>query len=122
MPNPVVQWQIVCPDPSRTAAFYKSLFGWTVDAANQLGYRQLRTGEKGPDGGVWPGPKDMDRPFIQLFVEVDDIDAMIDRATSLGAKWVVPKAVLPDGDAMAVFNDHDGLSFAICSRKSKQST
>ena len=115
MPNPVVQWQIVSPDAGRTAAFYKSVFGWTVTADNQLGYRQIRAGN-GPDGGVWPGPKDMGRPFVQLYVEVADIDAAIDRATSLGATVIVPKSVLPDGDAMAVFNDPDGMSFAVCTR------
>jgi predicted enzyme related to lactoylglutathione lyase len=44
MGSPVVQFQMLSRNPERTAEFYGSLFGWTIDADNPLGYRQIRTG------------------------------------------------------------------------------
>ena len=51
--------------------------------------------------------------LVQLFVEVDDVDAYIAKATSLGAKVIVPKSELPDGDALAIVLDPVGLSFGL---------
>lgn len=118
MPNPVVKWQILARDAEGVARFYSSLFGWTLNADNALGYRELRSGdERGIDGGVWPSGHDVPN-FVQLFVEVDDIDGTIAKATAAGAKIVVPKSALPDGDTMAVLFDPQGMSFAVMRRAS----
>lgn len=116
MPNPntVVRWQIISPEPENAATFYQKLFGWKLSKANTLGYRELHTGpEKGFDGGVWPAPPGQNG-FVQLFIEVPDVDEYIAKAARLGAKTLVPKSVLPDGDTMAVLLDPTGLSFGIC--------
>ena len=114
MPNPVVRWQIVSPEPDRAAGFYQELFGWTLGRANGLGYRELTSGEKrGADGGVWPGVPGQ-AGLVQLFVEVPDVGQYVDKATKLGARVVVPQSVLPDGDTMAVLLDPTGISFGVC--------
>jgi len=41
MGGSVVQWQIVARDAEGEAAFYRKLFGWTVNTDNALGYRQV---------------------------------------------------------------------------------
>ena len=80
MANPVVRWQIVANDVAAVTSFYSKLFGWTVDASNALGYRELRSGaDHGIDGGVWPAPAP-GAAMVQLFVEVDDVQAHLDRA------------------------------------------
>ncbi|MGE0440209.1 MAG: VOC family protein [Gemmatimonadales bacterium] len=111
MTNRVVAWQVVSPDPGRSARFLEELFGWATDQDNALGYRRV-TGA-GIDGGVWPAPQGV-QPFVQLFVEVADLDAGIARAEALGAKVIVPKSVLPDGDAMAVLLDPLGMTIGLC--------
>ena len=117
MPDPVVRWQILSAAPDQSVAFYQKLFAWKVSSANALGYRELRSGhEAGIDGGVWPAPPGV-KSFVQLFVEVPDLDACIANATGLGAQVLIPKSVLPDGDAMAVLLDPTGLSFAVCQLK-----
>jgi uncharacterized protein len=111
--NPVVQWQIVAKDPEAVTRFYSALFGWTINASNALGYRVVETGNgRGIDGGVWPSPPE-GHNLVQLFVEVDDIDAALAKATSLGATVIVPRSELPDGDALAIVLDPAGLSFGI---------
>ncbi len=115
MGSPVVRWQMISPQPEEAAKFYGGLFGWAVTNDNALGYREVRSQAKGGiDGGIWPAPPGQ-AGFVQLFVEVSDIDACLAKAARLGAKVIVPKAVLPDVDTMAVLLDPTGLSIGVCS-------
>lgn len=114
MANTVVKWQIITKDPEQAARFYTSVFGWTSDASNKLGYREIRTGG-GIDGGIWPSPEG--RGMVQLFVEVDDLHKTIEAASRYGAKVIVPKSALPDGDTMAILMDPAGISFGLVAAK-----
>ncbi|HTI69948.1 MAG TPA: VOC family protein [Candidatus Limnocylindria bacterium] len=114
MPNPVIRWQIVSPEPDKAAQFYHHLFGWELSKANAMGYRELKSGTASTvDGGVWPAPPGQGG-FVQLFFEVPDVDACLAKASTLGATVIVPKSVLPDGDTMAVLLDPTGISLGIC--------
>lgn len=110
--NPIVRWQITTPDPDATARFYEALFGWRTSSDNAMAYREVSTGGS-VDGGIWPSPAGQ-QPFVQLFVEVPDIDAHLERAVGLGAKVIVPNTPLPDGDSIAVMTDPVGLPLGIC--------
>lgn len=113
MGNPVVHWQILSKDPDATAKFYGKLFGWQVDTANSLGYRVVNTqAGRGIDGGIWPCPPE-GHNLVQLFVEVQDVDASVAQAVKLGAKVIVPKSALPDGDTLAIVLDPIGQPFGI---------
>ncbi len=110
----VVKWQIVTPQADACGAFYQALFGWSINRDNPIGYSQIPAGsERGIGGGIWPAPPDAPS-FVQLFVEVPDVDASIAQATALGAMLIVPKAVLSDGDEMAVLRDPLGMTFGLC--------
>jgi uncharacterized protein len=111
--KPVIQWQVISPKPDDHAAFYAKLFDWTVNADNPLGYRMVDTGsERGIPGGFWPAPAEMP-PFVQLFIEVDDVDGCILQSAGLGATVIIPPQNLPGGEQMAVLRDPLGMSFAI---------
>ncbi|HJQ38373.1 MAG TPA: VOC family protein [Thermoanaerobaculia bacterium] len=113
MGDPVVQFQIVAKDPDALARFYAAMFGWRVRTDNALGYRELSTGsDRGISGGIWPSPPE-GHNLMQLFIEVADIDASIEKALAHGGKVIVPKSVLPDGDALAIVLDPAGLSFGL---------
>ena len=114
MGNPVTHWQIVSKDPDSAARFYQELSGWKVDTANRLNYRMVDTQSagKGVPGGIWPSPPE-GHALVQLFVEVDDVDAAARKATELGAAIVMPKQVLPDGDEMAIIHDAFGITFGL---------
>jgi predicted enzyme related to lactoylglutathione lyase len=110
----VVKWQIVTPQLDACESFYKELFGWTSNRDNRLGYCQIPAGsDRGIDGGIWPGPPDAPS-FVQLWIEVPEVDSSIAKAQSLGATIIVPKSVLPDGDQMAVLRDPLGMTFGVC--------
>ncbi len=113
MSSPVIRWQIVTPEPARVADFYGRVFGWNITQDNSLGYREVST-HGGIDGGIWPAPPGQ-QGFVQLFVEVPDIDACLTAATAAGASVLIPRTVLPDGDVMALLLDPTGVSVGVCS-------
>ena len=115
MPNPVFEFQVISKDPDATAAFYTSLFGWTINAANAMGYRRVEAGGKGINGGIWPAPPQAPN-FVQLFMSVDDVAATVKAAEALGARVIIPATTLPEGDELAVLHDPQGMSFGICRR------
>lgn len=115
MTNSVTHWQMLSADPERAASFYGDLFGWRVSSANGLGYREVATGG-GIDGGIWPAPPGAPEA-VQIYVEVADIDSSLARAVELGGSVIMPKQVLPDGDAMALLLDPLGRSFGLMTKR-----
>jgi predicted enzyme related to lactoylglutathione lyase len=108
-----MQWQIVARNPARAEEFYTSLFDWSVNTDNALNYRMVSTkSERGIPGGIWPAPPE-GHAMVSLFVEVDDVKAYAAKASSLGAKVLIPPQVLPDGDEMAMLLDPEGLALGI---------
>jgi uncharacterized protein len=115
MGSPVMQWQIIARDPEAVASFYGKLFGWRIETNNALGYRTVDTQSgRGINGGIWPSPPE-GHNLVQLFIEVDDVDAYLTKATAAGATVLFPKQVLPDGDALAVVLDPVGMPFGLYS-------
>ena len=113
MGAPVVRWQMLSPKPDEVARFYSRVFGWTESRENALGYRALDTGSpNGMNGGVWPAPPEASS-FVQLFIEVADIDAIVSDVIANGGSVLVPKSSLPDGDTMAVVRDPLGMSVGL---------
>lgn len=116
MANPVTHWQLVTTDPEKAERFYTKLFGWKVNADNPLGCRMVTTGGAGGiDGGIWPAPPEANS-FVQLHVEVEDVAASVEKATSLGATVIIPPQQLPDGGEMAVVHDVVGVPLALVRR------
>lgn len=113
MGNPVVQWQIVTRNPDALTRFYASVFDWKVNADNPLGYRRLDTASgRGINGGVWPAPPEANS-FVQLFIEVDDVNRYLQKATAAGARIIIPPQKLPEGEEMAILHDPEGIPFGL---------
>lgn len=109
--NQVVRWQVVCEKPDELAAFCTDVLGWQIETDNALGYREV-SGLNLP-GGIWPAPPGVPA-FTQIFVEVADLDTTLAAAQAAGAAVLVPKSVLPDGDAMAVISAPGGVPLGLC--------
>jgi predicted enzyme related to lactoylglutathione lyase len=50
---------------------------------------------------------------VQLYIEVDDVTACVEKASGLGASVIMPAQKLPDGDEMAIVLDPEGIPFAV---------
>jgi predicted enzyme related to lactoylglutathione lyase len=106
MPNPVVHFEIGCRDTAASANFYSHLFGWT---SQQMGPAlMINTGS--PQQGI-PGHFTAlgHEPYHYtiFYVQVDDIDAALAKAESMGGKTRVPKVDIPGYGSFAWFDDPD---------------
>jgi len=118
MTYPVIHWQMLSADPDATSSFYADLFGWSFSEANGLGYRSVQTkADGGLDGGVWPVPKGSPET-VQLYVQVPDIDAALEQVQALGGRMLMPRQILPDGDAIALAVDPLGRALGLMTPRS----
>jgi uncharacterized protein len=115
----VIEWQMLVKEPDKAAAFYRAVFGWTVDDNNALGYRRVSTGADGINGGIWPSPPD-GHNLVQLFIRVESVADYHQRAEQAGARTIVPPQQLPDGDELAIMVDPQGLPFGLIHKRNSQ--
>ena len=106
MPNPVVHFEILGKDGKKTQDFYSQLFGWHIDTNNPMSYGMVDTHAEGSvNGGVAQTP---DSSRVTVYVSVDDLQAYLDKVTSMGGKTIMPPTEIPDMVTMALFADPDG--------------
>ena len=106
MPNPVVHWEIQAKDTKKLQGFYADLFDWHVDANNPMSYGFVDTHtEEGINGGIPPadGPNK-----IIIYIQVDDLQAYLKKAESLGGKTVQEPTEIPGMVTLATFSDPEG--------------
>lgn len=105
MPNPVVHFEIVGPNGKKLQQYYADLFGWEINADNPMGYGLVDTKAGGIGGGigVTDGPA-----WVTVYAAVDDVQATLDKAVSLGGKVLMGVTDIPGGPTMAMFADPEG--------------
>ena len=107
MPNPVIHWEITGKDAPKLHQFYANLFGWNVDSNNPMNYGLVDTKtEDGINGGIAQEQESATR--VTVYVQVDDLQAYLDKAESLGGKTILPPTVIPDTVTLAMFTDPEG--------------
>jgi len=113
VPNPVVHFQIHGPDAVAEQAFYRQLFDWHVDANNPMNYGMVdtHTNGKGIGGGITANP--MQQSMVTVYVEVDDLQATLDKAEKLGGKTIMPPTEIPNMVTFALFSDPAGNTVGI---------
>jgi uncharacterized protein len=109
MGSPVVHFEIGGPDDGPLLRFYGELFGWRLTRVpGGVNYTLVDTqGGAGVNGGI--GRSGTGDPWASFYVEVDDLQAVLDKAESLGGKTVLPITEIPGMVAFAMFDDPDGL-------------
>lgn len=108
--------ELMTSDPAAAAKFYGALFGWTVkDMDMGTGpYLVATVGDTGVAGimGMPPGAPAMP-PAWGCYVTVDDVDATLAKAESLGGKTVMPPMDVPGVGRMAVLQDPQGAVLSV---------
>ena len=103
--RPVVHFEIGCRDNAKTRDFYTKLFDWQIHAAGPASVIQTGAG-KGIDGHITSLGHEPQH-YVTVYVEVDDLQAYLDKATALGGKTLVPPVKIPTGH-FAWLADPDG--------------
>jgi predicted enzyme related to lactoylglutathione lyase len=106
--NPVVHWEIAARDGKKAQEFYAKLFDWQINSESMPGYGLVQPGGEGGIGGGIMQTEGGMPPFLTFYVQVDDLQAYLDKAVSLGGKAIVPPTPIPNVGAFAMFTDLDG--------------
>ena len=105
MGRPVVHFEIGCRDSAKTRDFYSKLFDWQIRAEGPASVIQTGGG-KGIDGHITSLGHEPQH-YVAFYVEVEDIQSYLDKATQLGGKMLVPPVQIPTGH-FAWLADPDG--------------
>ena len=104
MGNPITWFEILGPEPETAATFYSELFGWHTQTV-EGGYVLIDTHSgSGMNGGIG-NPPDGGKPGTMFYVGDPDIQTVLDKAVSMGAKTVMPVTEIPDMVVYASFTD-----------------
>jgi uncharacterized protein len=125
MPRPV-HFEIHAADRPRAKAFYEQLFGWTVTHVPAVDYYLIDTGpgEPGINGGIvqrmGPNPDPQDpTPVVahMCTIDVDDVDAYVAKALSLGGVVALPKMAIPGVGWLAYVKDTESNIMGLMHRE-----
>ncbi len=117
MPNPLCHFEVMTDDPENCKAFYEVVFGWQFDDSSMPGYTLINTGVE-PTGGIFPKPEDAPGVCMNVYFQVQDIDATLKKATDHGGSTLVPKTEIPSVGHFAMFTDPEGIALGIIQPKS----
>ena len=111
MPNPVVHFEIVSSDVEKSQSFFKELFDWHIEAMPMgdmpgMVYGMVDTHSEGISGGIGSSPDG--QTHVTFYIEVDDLQAYLDKAEALGGKTVMPVTEIPGYVTLAMFSDPAG--------------
>ena len=113
MGAPVTHFEIYGKDAAALRKFYEDLFGWEIHADNPMNYGLVHTNaadDKGIGGGIAEGDA-----RVNIVPEVDDLQATLDKAVSLGGEVVTAVTVIPGQVTFAEFRDPAGNVLGISS-------
>ena len=108
MAAPVTHFEVNAKDGKRAQMFYSDLFGWKISVDPTMDYGMVDTGVKmGINGGIGQVMGN-DQQSVTFYVQVEDVQAHLDKAVSLGGRVVMPIHEVPNVVTFAHFADLDG--------------
>ena len=114
MSHPVVHFEFWSPDPDKLGTFYKDVFDWDIQHVEGLKYWPIQTrGEGGIHGGMFKPEAGPLPAKLSLYIQVDDMEAALEKATSNGATTIVPPMEIPGVGWSAIFLDPEERAIGI---------
>ena len=106
---PVVHFEVGGPDVRPLEDFYTGMFGWKINFIEQANYRMIDQEADGIGGGMFEHTEGMPPNAPSIAVAVDDLQAYLDKAVSLGGTALMQPMDIPGGfGSLAIFNDIAG--------------
>ena len=103
--RPVIHFEIGCRDRAQTGNFYAKLFGWQITDDGPAS--SIQTGGPHDIPGHITALGHEPEHYTMFYVDVDDVQAALDKASALGGKTLVPPIAIPTG-TFAWFADPEG--------------
>ncbi len=105
MPNPVAHFEILGKDVAGLQEFYKKIFDWKI-SGTPGSYGMVEAVGNGIPGGI--GGTDLMVGHLTFYVAVDDVDAYLKKAESLGGRVMMPKTSIPGSVTYGLISDPEG--------------
>ena len=105
MTGKVVWFEVMGKDKAAQRSFYGELFGWQFDEHEAMDYSFVKCEEGQVPGGIGSAPDG--KGWATFYISVDDVQAAVDKAASLGGEVVVPPTELPM-TTIAMVRDPEG--------------
>lgn len=112
MGNPIVHWEICAKDTRKMTEFYGKLFDWKIEHDEKLDYWMCSVGEGGIGGGIFKAQGEMPS-YLTMYILVDDLQAALDKAVSLGAHKLADPTPIPGVGSYAMFVDPEGNAIGL---------
>jgi uncharacterized protein len=104
---------VIGKDAATLKSFYGELFDWPLEEAEIPGYFFARPdGEEGLQGGIGADPSG-GPGHVTFYVQVDDLQAALDKAELLGGRTVMPVSEIPNGPTIALLADPEGHTIGL---------
>ena len=111
----VIHFEIPAGEPERAAAFYKKVFGWSIEKwPGPMEYWMVTTGADGApgiNGGLLK--KQAPTTATTNTIGVDSVEKAIAAVKSAGGKLVMPKTPIPTIGYFAYLEDTEGNLFGV---------
>jgi predicted enzyme related to lactoylglutathione lyase len=109
MANPTIHFEVLGKDRDALKTFYSELFGWKtkdVESARGDAYAMVEAEDGGIGGGIGTAPEGTEG-HVTFYVGVEDLEAALAKAESLGGKRMTDPMDIPNGQ-IAHFTDPEG--------------
>ena len=114
MGQPVVHFEVIGTDGEKLQKYYAELFGWEIDANNDMKYGMVSRdsnpaadGNLGIGGGVAGGPPGY-AGHVTFYVAVPDVEAALAKAEELGGTRIMGPEKIMDMVELGQFSDPEG--------------
>jgi uncharacterized protein len=114
MSSPLIHFEVAGKDAEKLQSFFGDLFGWQIDSDNPMNYGMVNLSDD-VSGGVGPAPEGQPGHAI-FYVRVDDVEASLQKAESLGGSRIFGPMDVPDGPTIAHFADPEGNVIGLFAR------
>ncbi len=109
MPNTICHVEIGCRDREKAAEFYSKMFDWRLQS--DAHGTAIRTG--GDIGGHLNSLGHEPHTYTIFYVMVDNVDAALKKAESLGGRRIVGPVPLPNNTEFGWFADPEGNTIGV---------
>ena len=112
MDNPIVWWELATQDADKSVKFLREVFGWELKFNEKLGFYVMEHPPKMDGGGVFT-LKQAKLPFMALYIQVEDIQAMREKIVEHGGRITEEPHDLGSGTWICLFTDPSGVEWAL---------
>jgi len=113
MGNALCHFELMSNQPDKCRQFYAEVFDWQFRTAPGPGeYTLIETGKE-PGGGLMQKPAQAPKPVMNVYFQVEDIEATLAKVAAAGGTTIVPKTPIPGIGHFAMFADPEQICVGI---------